>query len=225
MSTPLMIVLVLLLCAGANTLWLDARQRRMDRQLEIALPTAEAATLVSIRRAAKTSRWHMLHRLSNYRPDAVYMLRPIYVLLAGGMAGAAIIYVNAFLKFPGLYAGIAAAGVAILVVRGLFGWQQHRFDKSTVPATSRRGSAGDEYGPVRVARPRSISHHRPRDAATDIRAVCHRLQRTEYGPVARGGCGRRLPADAGAGICDVCGDPGGAIEDRRQPGGNAANAG
>ncbi|UGA45879.1 type II secretion system F family protein [Bradyrhizobium quebecense] len=127
MSTPLMIVLLLLLCAGANTLWLDSRQRRMDRQLEIALPTAEAATLVSIRRAAKTSRWHVFHRLANYRPDAVYMLRPIYVLLAGGMAGAAIIYVNAFLKFPGLYGGIAAVGVAILVVRGLFGWQRHRF--------------------------------------------------------------------------------------------------
>ncbi|MGY2845157.1 tight adherence protein B [Bradyrhizobium sp. USDA 4509] len=126
MSTPLVIVLVLLLCATANTLWLDSRQRRMDRQLEIALPTAEAATLVSIRRAAKASRWNLLDRLVNYRPEMVYAVRPVYVLLAGGFAAAGILFLNELFKFSGLKAGTAAAIVAIMVVRGLFGWQQRR---------------------------------------------------------------------------------------------------
>ncbi|MCC8983743.1 type II secretion system F family protein [Bradyrhizobium sp. 10BB] len=124
---PLMIVLVLLLGATINTLWLDARQRRMDRQLEIALPTAEAATLVSIRRAAKTSRWRTLYRFANYNPEMVYMVRPVYVLLAAAMAAAGVLYLNELVKFRGLYAGIAAAVVAVLMVRGLFGWQQRRF--------------------------------------------------------------------------------------------------
>lgn len=126
MSTSLIIVLVLLLCATVNTLWLDSRQRRMDRQLEIALPTVEAAALVSIRRAAKTSRWHTLHRFANYHPEMVYVVRPAYVLLAGALAATGVIYLNEVLKFPGLYAGIAAGIVAVLVVRGLFGWQQRR---------------------------------------------------------------------------------------------------
>ncbi|MHC2335507.1 type II secretion system F family protein [Bradyrhizobium sp. USDA 4454] len=127
MSTPLVIVLLLLLCATINTLWLDSRQRRMDRQIEIALPTAEAATMVSIRRAAKTSRWGRLHRFANYHPQMVYSVRPIYVFLAGLLAAVGIIYLNQVLKFPGLYAGIAAAVVAVLVVRGLFGWQQRKY--------------------------------------------------------------------------------------------------
>lgn len=127
MSTPLVIVLVLLLCATANTLWLDSRQRRMDRQIEIALPTAEAATLVSIRRAAKASRWNMLYRIANYRAEMVYTVRPVYVLLAGALAAAGVLYLNELLKFSGLKAGIAAGVVAVLVVRGLFGWQQRRF--------------------------------------------------------------------------------------------------
>ncbi|NEV00851.1 type II secretion system F family protein [Bradyrhizobium uaiense] len=127
MSTPLIIVLVLLLCATVNTLWLDSRQRRMDRQLEIALPTAEAEALVSIRRAAQTSRWRTFHRFINYNPAMPYPVRPVYVVLAGCFAAAGVLYLNEVLKFPGLYAGIAGAVVALLVVRGLFGWQQQRF--------------------------------------------------------------------------------------------------
>ncbi|WP_373851922.1 type II secretion system F family protein [Bradyrhizobium sp.] len=127
MSVPLVIVLVLLLCASVNTLWLDAGQRRLDRRLEIALPTAEAAALVSIRRAAKASRWNMLHRLANYRSEMVYVVRPVYVLLAGALAAAGVLYLNEVLKFSGLKAGIAAGVLAILVVRGLFGWQQRNF--------------------------------------------------------------------------------------------------
>ncbi|MGY2805162.1 type II secretion system F family protein [Bradyrhizobium sp. USDA 4506] len=178
MSTPLIIVLVLLLCAGANTLWLDARQRRMERQLEIALPTAEAAALVSIRRAAKTSRWRALQRFANYRPDMVYVVRPVYVLLAGGMAAAGILYVNGFLRFPGSYGAIAAAGVAILVVRGLFGWQQQRFANQLfqqlpdavqlVTSTVRSGL------PVHEAF-RTIAREMPQPTSGQFAIVCNEL--------------------------------------------------
>ncbi|WP_338831742.1 type II secretion system F family protein [Bradyrhizobium sp. 27S5] len=128
MSTPLIIVLVLLLCATINTLWLDSRHRRMERQIEIALPTSEAATLVSIRRAAKASRWGMLQRLVNYQADIVYVWHPAYVFLAGVMAAGLVIYANhRLLEFSTPVVSIAAAAVAILVVRGALGWQRSRF--------------------------------------------------------------------------------------------------
>ena len=44
------IVLVLVMCAAAMSLWLDGRERRFDRQLAIALPTSHSASLPSIRR-------------------------------------------------------------------------------------------------------------------------------------------------------------------------------
>ena len=40
----IIIVLLLLICAAAMTLLLDARQRRIDRQLAIALPTSHSAS-------------------------------------------------------------------------------------------------------------------------------------------------------------------------------------
>jgi tight adherence protein B len=127
MSTPLIIVLVLLLCAAINALWLDARQRRMERQLEIALPTSEAETWVSIRRATKASRWDLLYRLVNYKADIVYAVHPALVFLAGAVAAGALIYVNhRLLQFSAPVVSIAAAAVALLVVRGVFGWQRSR---------------------------------------------------------------------------------------------------
>ena len=61
----LIIVLLLLICAAGMTLLLDARQKRIDRQLEIALPSADSASLPSIRRLQADSRWQFLHRLAN----------------------------------------------------------------------------------------------------------------------------------------------------------------
>ncbi len=121
------IVLVLLVCAVAITLWLDARQRRVDRQLAIALPEAEAMKLISIRRAQASARNRFLHRLFNYSAETPYAWGPPYVVLAAVVAVGAIFYANSILKFPMLYAEIVAAAVALLVVRGLFGWQQRRF--------------------------------------------------------------------------------------------------
>jgi tight adherence protein B len=67
-----------------------------------------------------------LHRLANYRAGTAYAWHPAYVLLAGVIAAAAIFYVNSLLNFSILYVSFAAAIVAIMVVRGLFGWQQNR---------------------------------------------------------------------------------------------------
>ena len=59
--------------------------------------------------------------------EVAYALHPAYVLLAGLIAAAAIFYANSLLGFSILYVSLAAAIVAVLVVRGLFGWQQRRF--------------------------------------------------------------------------------------------------
>src|SRR5438445_5552613 len=122
----IIIVLALVICGAAITLWLDARQRRIDRQLAIALPASHSASLPSIRRLEATPRWLFLHRLANYKARIAYAWHPAYVLLAGVLAAAAIFYANSLLNFSILYVSLAAAIVAILVVRGLFGWQQRR---------------------------------------------------------------------------------------------------
>lgn len=119
-------VLVLLLGAICVTMWLDAKERRMGRQIDIALPNADPASLTSIRRLETGSRVQLLHRLANYKPTITYAFHPAYVLLVGGLAAIAIIYINSLIRFSTLYAVIAAVVVAILVVRGLFGWQQRR---------------------------------------------------------------------------------------------------
>src|SRR4051794_21430133 len=90
----IIIVLLLLISAAGITLLLDARQRRIDRQVEIALPTSHSARLLSIRRLQIESRWQFLHRLANYRAGIDYDLRPAYVILAGVIAAAAIFYAN-----------------------------------------------------------------------------------------------------------------------------------
>jgi tight adherence protein B len=99
----------------------------MDRQLATALPVSHAASLPSIRRLETRSRWHFLHRLANYSAEIVYAWHPAYVLLAGVIAAASIFYANRLFGFSILYVSIAAAIVAIMVVRGVFGWQRRRF--------------------------------------------------------------------------------------------------
>jgi tight adherence protein B len=123
----LVINLVLLICAAVTSLWLDAQERRVDRRLAVALPSSHPANLPSIRRLESTSRSAFLHRLANYNPEIVYALHPAYVLLAAALAAAAIFYANRLVGFSDLSVSIAAAIVAVLVVRGLFGWQRRRF--------------------------------------------------------------------------------------------------
>ncbi|MCA1382565.1 MULTISPECIES: type II secretion system F family protein [unclassified Bradyrhizobium] len=120
-------VLVLAMCAAVGSLWLDGRERRMDRRLAVALPASHPASLPSIRRAETGSRYLLLHRLANYRPEMIHAWHPAYVLLAAAIAVAAIFYANRLLGFSVFYVSVAAAIAAVVVVRGLFGWQQRRF--------------------------------------------------------------------------------------------------
>lgn len=171
-------VLLLLICAGAMALWLDARQRRIDRQVEIALPTSHSARLPSIRRSEAGSRWLVLHRLAHYRAEIVYNWHPAYVLLAGIIAAAAVFYANILLGFSTLYVSVAAAIVAIIVVRGLFGWQQRRLANQLfrqlpdaielVTSTVRAGL------PVNEAF-RTIAREMPQPTAGQFAIVCSEL--------------------------------------------------
>jgi tight adherence protein B len=172
------IVLALLICAAGVSLWLDARQKRMDRQVAIALPASHSASLPSIRRLEAGSRWLYLHRLANYRAGIAYILHPAYVLLAAVIAAAAIFYANSLLGFSILYVCLAAAIVAIMVVRGLFGWQQNRLANQLfrqlpdaiqlVTSTVRSGL------PVQEAF-RTIARQMPQPTAGQFAIVCSEL--------------------------------------------------
>src|SRR3954452_22375200 len=174
----IIIVLLLLICAAAMTLWLDARQRRVDRQLAIALPTSHLVSLPSIRRLQAESGWLFLHRLANYNAGIAYDWHPAYVLLAGVIAAAAIFYVNSLLQFSTLYVSLAAAIVAIMVVRGLFGWQQRRFANQLfrqLPDTIELVTSTVRSGlPVNEAF-RTISREMPQPTAGQFAIVCSEL--------------------------------------------------
>ena len=169
------IVLVLVICVAAETLWLDARQRRIDRQVAIALPTSHSASLPSIRRLEAGSRWLFLHRLANYKAGIAYAWRPAYVLLAGVIAAAAILYANSLLGFSTLYVNLAAAIVAIMVVRGLFGWQQRRLANQLfrqLPDTIQLVTSTVRSGlPVNEAF-RTIAREMPQPTAGQFAIVC-----------------------------------------------------
>jgi tight adherence protein B len=174
----IIIVLLLLICAAGMTLWLDARQRRIDRQLEIALPTSQSASLPSIRRLQTESRWLFLHRLANYKAGIAYDLRPAYVLLAGVIAAAAIFYANTLLGFSILYVSLAAVIIAIMVVRGLFAWQRRRIANQLfrqLPDTIELVTSTVRSGlPVQEAF-RTIAREMPQPTAGQFAIVCSEL--------------------------------------------------
>lgn len=127
LESVIVTVLALAICAAAISLWLDARERRINRRLAVALPTSHPANLPSIRRLESGSQDQFLNRLSSYNPDIPYTLHPAYVLLAGAFGAAAILYANSQLGYSIVYGSIVAAITALIVIRGLFGWQQRRF--------------------------------------------------------------------------------------------------
>jgi tight adherence protein B len=177
-SFVIVTVLALLMCAAATSLWLDARERRMDRQLAVALPDSHPAGMPSIRRLETGARSLLLHRLANYRPEMAYAWHPAYVLLAGVIVAAAILYANRLLQFSNLYASIAAAIAAIVVVRGLFGWQQHRFANQLfrqLPDTIQLVTSTVRSGlPVHEAF-RTIAREMPQPTAGQFGIVCSEL--------------------------------------------------
>jgi tight adherence protein B len=174
----IVIVLVLLACAAGLTLWLDGRERRMDRQLTKTLPISHLASLPSIRRSETATRWQFLYRLVNYRAGIVYALRPVYVLLVGFMAAAAVVYANRLVAYSAVTVSIAAAMAALVVVRGLFGWQQRRFTDQLfrqLPDTIQLVTSTVRAGlPVNEAF-RNIAREMPQPTAGQFAIVCSEL--------------------------------------------------
>ncbi|SEE50954.1 type II secretion system F family protein [Bradyrhizobium erythrophlei] len=174
----LLIVLALLICAATNSLRLDGRLRRVNRQLEIALPTSRLGSLPSIRRFETSSRWHSLYGLVNYRPEIAHALNPVPVLLAGAVAAGGVVYSAHLLGFSTSIASLAAAVVALLLVRGLFAWQQRSFTNQlfrqlpdaiqVVTSTVRSGL------PVNEAF-RTIAREMPQPTAGQFAIVCDEL--------------------------------------------------
>jgi tight adherence protein B len=172
-------VLALLICAAAVSLWLGGRENRMDHQIGTALPASDAADLPSIRRSETGSRSQLAQRLANYSAEIPYLLHPVYVLLAGFVAAAAFFYVSRLFGFSTLTVSIAAAIVAILVIRGLFAWQQQRVANQLfrqlpdvvqlVTTTVRSGL------PVHEAF-RIIAREMPQPTAAQFAVVCNELK-------------------------------------------------
>ncbi len=169
---------LLLIGAAALTLVLDARQRRIDRHVAMALSTAHAESVPSIRRAQIKSRWRFLHGLANYKAGSAYYFRPGYVLLAGAIAAAAVFYANGFLQFPILYVSLAALVVAVMVVRGLFGWQRRRLADALfrqLPDAIEMVTSAVRSGlPVNEAF-RTIAREMPQPTAGQFALVCSEL--------------------------------------------------
>jgi tight adherence protein B len=171
-------VLLLLFCAAGVTLWLDARQKRINRQLAIALPASHSTSLPSIRRSQIESNWLLLHRLVNYRAEITYDVHPAYVLVAAGIVVAAIFYANSLLEFSTLHVSFAAAITALMVVRGLFGWQRRRFSNQLfrqLPDTIELVTSTVRSGlPIQEAF-RTISREMPQPTAGQFATVCSEL--------------------------------------------------
>ncbi|WP_349643121.1 type II secretion system F family protein [Bradyrhizobium japonicum] len=150
----------------------------MDRQMTTALRTSSEASLPSIRRVESRSRSQFLYSLVNYRAGIPYAWHPAYVLLAAAIAPAAIFYANRLFGFSTLYVSIAAAIVAILVVRGLFGWQQRRFADQLfrqLPDTVQLVTSTVRSGlPVNEAF-RTIAREMPQPTAGQFAIVCSEI--------------------------------------------------
>jgi tight adherence protein B len=180
MTTHSLILLDLaaLVCAAAMALWFDAKERRLGRQLANILPASEAANLPSIRRLERGSRWQRLARLVNYRSDIPYSWHPVYVGLAGMLAAVAVINVNSLFGYSVLYVSVAAAVVAIMVIRGLFSWQRNRFTDllfRQLPDTIQLVTSTVRSGlPVNEAF-RTIAREMPQPTAGQFAIVCSEL--------------------------------------------------
>jgi tight adherence protein B len=174
----IIIVLLVLIGAAAMTLFLDARQRRINRQVAIALSTSHPESIPSIRRVPVESTWLFFHRLVNYRAGIAYDWRPQYVLLAGAITAAAIFYANSLVGFSTLDVSLAALLVGIMVVRGLFGWQRRRVANQLfrqLPDTIEMVTSAVRSGlPVNEAF-RAVSREMPQPTAGQFAIVCSEM--------------------------------------------------
>jgi tight adherence protein B len=177
-NSVILAVLGLLLFAAVISLWLDARERRMNRQLAIALAEAPTVSSTSIRRTETGSSSTFLYRLVNYNPHVVYAWHPIYVLLAAMLAASVLFYANRLFGFSTTDVSIAAVIVAFLVVRGLFGWQRLRFADQLfrqLPDTIQLVTSTVRSGlPVNEAF-RTIAREMPQPTAGQFALVCSEM--------------------------------------------------
>jgi tight adherence protein B len=128
MQLAIVTTLIVLLGCGGVILILDARQRRLDRRVAMAMPASSESTgLTSIRRQQVESRWRLLHSIINYRAGLAYELGPMYVAPCGILAAVAVFYANFYVGFPLSYVLPAAVIAAVMTARTLFGWQRNRF--------------------------------------------------------------------------------------------------
>jgi tight adherence protein B len=171
-------ILVLLVCVAGTSLWLDARERRMHRHLETALPVSRGDIETSIHRLQTKSRAAFLHRLANYRPGVPYFLHPSYVLLVGALVAASIFYANSFFDYSAPLVSGAGTIVALIVVRGLFKWQQRRYADQLfrqLPDTIQIVTSTVRSGlPVQEAF-RTIARDMPQPTAGQFKIVCDEL--------------------------------------------------
>ena len=98
--------------------------------------------------------------------------------LPAAVAAAAVFYANGFLQFPILYVSPAALGVAVMVVRGLFGWQRRRLAEQLfrqLPDTINMVTSAVRSGlPVNEAF-RTIAREMPQPTAGQFAPVCSEL--------------------------------------------------
>ena len=171
-------VLVLLIGAAALTLFLDARQRRVDRQIATALSNTAAPSMPSIRRTKIESRSRFVYQLANYKPGITYLWRPEYVLIAGLAAAIGVFYANTVLGYDTTTVSVAAFVVAVMVVRGLFGWQRRRIADQLfrqLPDTIEMVTSAVRSGlPVNEAF-RSVVREMPEPTSSQFAVVCNEL--------------------------------------------------
>jgi len=176
--SAIVVVLALLLLATMITLWLDARQRRMNRQLEIALPATGAASVTSIRRTDNKSRWQLFQQLVGYSSEVPYVLHPAYVLMCGGLVVASIFYANRLFEFSIFRVSLAATTLGVLVVRGLFQWQRARFTNQLfrqLPDTIQLVTSAVRSGLAVSEALRIVAREMPEPTAGQFALVCSGL--------------------------------------------------
>ena len=153
MSQQLLIVILLLLLivAAAMALIFDARQRRIDRHVSIALSSAQTESIPSIRRTQVVSKWRLLHRLVDYRPGISYAFRPEYVVIVGALAAASTLYANTRLGFPLPIVCLAAVVEASTGHAGIVWMAAPSPRQSIVPPVARHRRNRDERRSLRTS--------------------------------------------------------------------------
>jgi tight adherence protein B len=151
----------------------------MDSRIETALSTSTSVSAPTLRRAKTAAGGPFIHRLVNYKAEIPQEIGPPYVLLAGAIAAMAVFYTNSILlEFPLHYVSGAALIVALMVVRGLFGWQRHRFVNQLfrqMPDTIEMVTSAVRSGLPLGEAFRSIAREMPQPTAGQFASICNEL--------------------------------------------------